>query len=60
MMPILTVLADAIGLLGGWIISITQLGVSGDYFYNSLIQNVELGDLTSGLGKSIFFGYRSA
>src|SRR3984957_10784655 len=51
MMPILAALADAIGLFGGWIISVTQLGVSGDYFYNSLIQHVELGDFTSDLGK---------
>ena len=32
MMPVLTVLADAIGLLGGLVISVTQLGVSADYF----------------------------
>jgi phospholipid/cholesterol/gamma-HCH transport system permease protein len=57
MMPVLTMIADTIGLLGGWVISVTQLGVSGDYFYTSLVQNVTLGDLMSGLGKSIFFGY---
>ncbi len=57
MMPILAVLADAVGLFGGWLISVTQLGVSGDYFYRSLIQHVELGDFMSGLGKSVFFGY---
>jgi phospholipid/cholesterol/gamma-HCH transport system permease protein len=57
MMPILAAVADAIGLVGGWVISITQLGVSGDYFYKSLVQHVALGDFTSGLGKSIFFGY---
>ncbi len=45
-------------MVGGWVISITQLGVSGDYFYKSLVQHVALsGDFTSGLGKSIFFGY---
>ncbi len=57
MMPVLTVLADAIGLLGGLVISVTQLGVSADYFYSSLIQNVQLEDLLSGLGKSVFFGF---
>jgi phospholipid/cholesterol/gamma-HCH transport system permease protein len=57
MMPILAALADAIGLFGGWVISVTELGVNGDYFYKSLIQHVELGDFTSGLGKAIFFGY---
>jgi phospholipid/cholesterol/gamma-HCH transport system permease protein len=57
MMPLLAAIADAIGLFGGWVISVTQLGVSGDYFYKSLVQNVELGDFTSGLAKSVFFGY---
>src|ERR1019366_456543 len=60
MMPVLTVLADAIGLLGGLVISVTQLGVSADYFYSSLIQNVRLEDLLSGLGKSVFFGFEIA
>jgi len=60
MVPILTVLADAVGLLGGLVISVTQLGVSADYFYSSLIQNVQLGDLLSGLGKSVFFGFEIA
>src|SRR6202043_3624974 len=39
MMPMLAVLADAMGLFGGWVISVTQLGVSGNYFYTSLIQH---------------------
>src|SRR5580658_1113865 len=54
MLPILTVLADAIGLLGGMLISITELGVSGRFFYTTLLQNASLGDLFSGLGKSVF------
>jgi phospholipid/cholesterol/gamma-HCH transport system permease protein len=60
MVPVLTVLADAVGLFGGMVISVTQLGVSADYFYSSLIQNVQLGDLFSGLGKSVFFGFEIA
>jgi phospholipid/cholesterol/gamma-HCH transport system permease protein len=57
MMPVLTILADAVGLFGGYFIAVSQLGVSGEFFYNSLMQNTALGDLMSGLGKSIFFGY---
>ncbi|MGH7815527.1 MAG: MlaE family ABC transporter permease [Candidatus Binataceae bacterium] len=60
MMPILTILADAIGLLGGMFVSVTQLGVGGDYFYTSFVQHAALGDLFSGLGKSVFFGYEIA
>ncbi|HYA35654.1 MAG TPA: ABC transporter permease [Candidatus Binataceae bacterium] len=57
MMPLLTMIADVVGLAGGWLVAVTQLGVNGEYFYTSLVQNVALGDLMSGLGKSVFFGY---
>ncbi len=57
MTPILAMLADGVGLFGGYLVSVAQLGVSGHYFYTSLMRNVVTGDLTSGLGKSIFFGY---
>ena len=56
-LPVLTILADAVGLIGGWFISVTQLGVGSTYFYNSLMRNLVLGDLTSGLGKSVVFGF---
>jgi len=56
-LPVLTILADAVGLFGGWFISVTQLGVGSTYFYNSLMRNLVLGDLTSGLGKSVVFGF---
>jgi phospholipid/cholesterol/gamma-HCH transport system permease protein len=57
MMPVLAVVADAIGLFGGLLVAVTQLGVGADYFYTSLVHNVALGDLMSGLGKAVFFGY---
>lgn len=56
-LPVLTIMADAVGLIGGWFISVTQLGVGSTYFYNSLMRNLVLGDLTSGLGKSVVFGF---
>jgi len=59
-MPFLTLFADAVGIIGGMIIAVTQLGLSASYFYNSLIQNTALGDLMSGLGKSVFFGFMIA
>jgi phospholipid/cholesterol/gamma-HCH transport system permease protein len=56
-LPVLTMVADAVGLLGGLLIAVTQLGVSAGFFYSSLIHNIRLGDLMSGLGKAFFFGY---
>ncbi len=57
MLPVLTVISDAVGLVGGLLIAVTQLGLTAGYFFTSMIQNTRLGDLTSGLGKAVFFGY---
>jgi phospholipid/cholesterol/gamma-HCH transport system permease protein len=57
MMPVLTVIADAVGLFGGLIIAVAELGLTARYFYTSLLQNMVLSDLLSGLGKAVFFGY---
>jgi phospholipid/cholesterol/gamma-HCH transport system permease protein len=56
-LPILTLLADAIGLFGGLVIGVTQLGVEGAFFYNSVMRNLDLGDILTGLIKAILFGY---
>ena len=57
MLPTLTILANAIGILGGLIIAVSELGVTADWYMSSLLQTLALGDLMSGLGKTIFFGY---
>jgi phospholipid/cholesterol/gamma-HCH transport system permease protein len=57
MLPVLTVISDAVGLIGGLLIAVTQLGLTAGYFFTSMIQNTRLGDLTSGLSKAVFFGY---
>jgi len=56
-LPVLTIIADVVGLFGGLLIAVTQLGLSGEYYYTSLVRNVHLGDFVSGLGKALFFGY---
>jgi phospholipid/cholesterol/gamma-HCH transport system permease protein len=57
MVPALTIIGDLIGVLGGLIISVYELNVSGDFYVNSLVQVLLLGDVMSGIGKSFFFAY---
>jgi phospholipid/cholesterol/gamma-HCH transport system permease protein len=57
MMPILTVVADLVGVLGGLFISTTELRVSSDFYWNSLLYGMMMQDVFSGLGKSVFFAY---
>ena len=57
MLPVLTIIGDLVGVLGGLILSVNELNVSADFYLNSLIQVLLLGDVLSGVGKSVFFGY---
>lgn len=56
MMPCLTVIADLTGMLGGYIISVTDLRMPGGQYINGTINNLTLTDLYSGLLKSVGFG----
>lgn len=57
MLPLLTVIADAVGVAGGCLISATELGLSVDFYTRSLLQALAFSDLFSGLGKAFFFAY---
>jgi phospholipid/cholesterol/gamma-HCH transport system permease protein len=56
MLPMLTIVADLVGILGGLFISTTELRVSSEFYWNSLLYGMVLNDLF-GLGKSVFFAY---
>lgn len=55
MLPLLTVLADGVGLVGGSVIAILDLRQAPNAYWSSVFQGMDLEDLLSGLGKSFFF-----
>lgn len=57
MVPILTIVADAIGMVGAWIIAVTQLKVAGSVFWNSVVLGLFIQDVWMGLIKPFFFGF---
>lgn len=57
MMPMLTVLACFIGILGGLIIAVGSLHLSSNFYIRSVIETVKYNDLASGVGKTFFFGF---
>lgn len=57
MLPLLTVLAHFVGILGGLFISVFELNVSADFYLNSIVQFIRFQDLFSGLAKTIFFAF---
>jgi phospholipid/cholesterol/gamma-HCH transport system permease protein len=57
MLPVLTVISDAVGILGGWIISSTQLRVAGSVYWNNVVQGLFMQDLWMGIIKPVAFGF---
>jgi len=55
-LPILTLMADVVAVLGGMVIMKHEFGVEYHQYYNSMITYLKLTDLFSGLGKTVFFG----
>lgn len=57
MLPLLTVLGDLLGVIGGLLISVLELRVGSDFYITSLLQYLSFGDLFSGIGKTVFFAF---
>lgn len=55
--PLLTVLADVLGIFGGWFVGVTQGGISSAYYISRTFQDVGLAEVVPGLIKTVFFGF---
>jgi phospholipid/cholesterol/gamma-HCH transport system permease protein len=56
MFPLLTIVAIALGILGGMVIAVTSLDLDANYYLRSVVESVRYNDLASGIGKTFFFG----
>ena len=56
LIPALTLVADGVGILGGWVVSVQLLGVSDHFFWMYSQNFITAFDVVSGVMKSMFFG----
>lgn len=56
-LPILTFLSDIIGIFGGYLVSVYSLDFNGSSYIIKTLNYLEVQDVTSGLIKSIVFGF---
>ena len=56
-LPILTVIANFIGILGGLFLASYELNIDGHFYLARVVNALDLEDVFSGLGKSVFFGF---
>jgi phospholipid/cholesterol/gamma-HCH transport system permease protein len=55
-LPLLTVFANIIGILGGMVIGMTQAGMSANSYYYLTLKFLTLKDVLPGIAKTLVFG----
>lgn len=56
LIPLLTAVADGVGILAGWLLSTQVLGINSFHYWHHADNYVTAFDVLSGIFKSIFFG----
>jgi phospholipid/cholesterol/gamma-HCH transport system permease protein len=56
MLPFLTAIADITGIVGGYLVGVTLLGVDSGIFFAKIIDFVTLSDIMQGTVKAVVFG----
>ena len=57
MAPVLTVISDFVGILGGWIVARYQLQVASGLYWSSITEGLYMQDLWMGLLKPFILGF---
>src|SRR5260370_7664276 len=57
MLFFLTIISDLVGLVGGWLISVSLLGLDTFQYWNLAYQSLKFADVIMGLSKPFVFGF---
>lgn len=57
MLPMLTVVCDAVGMCGGWIIATYKLLISSNQYWTDAMNAIQFSDLVGTLVKPVVFGF---
>jgi phospholipid/cholesterol/gamma-HCH transport system permease protein len=55
MLPLLTIIANFVGMVGGWLIAVVYLNLTSRQFWSSAWQALEWNDVAQGLLKPLIF-----
>jgi len=56
MTPLLTAVANTVGLVGGWVIAVFQLRVASGLYWSSVVEGLYIEDVYMGIIKPFFLG----
>lgn len=56
-LPLLTALANVLGVFGGMVIAVTQFGITANFYLDNVFWAITLEDVMSGIVKTFAFGW---
>lgn len=56
-LPLLTIICDAVGMVGGWIIAAYKLLISSNQYWTDALNAINLSDVVGTLAKPVVFGF---
>ena len=56
-LPLLTILAAVLGVIGGMLIAASQFGITPNFYLQTIYANVTVNDFLSGIAKTFVFGW---
>ncbi len=57
MMPVLTILCDAVAFVGGWIIAVRDVKITTCFYWNSIMEVLTPAFILGGILKALVFGF---
>ena len=57
MLPLLTIVCDAVGMVGGWVIAVYKLLISSNQYWTDAFNAIDLADLVGTFVKPVVFGF---
>lgn len=57
MVPLLTIIASGVGMVGGWLVTWLILRVASSVYWNSVVQGLYMEDVWMGIIKPFFLGF---
>ena len=60
MLPLLTVLTDFLGMVGGLFIAVAEIHIGASFYLSTVMQSLRYNDILHGLAKTPFFGFEIA
>lgn len=56
LLPILTIITDFVGMLGGYVVGVNMFGINGAYYLKNMSERMSPMDIIGGLIKAVIFG----